>query len=426
MDKILTIARREYTQSVKTKTFWIGMLAFPLLMAAMFVVPLGLMQISPDEQKTIAVVDETGRLVEPFSARLAEHRLKDDRPEYVVEQVPVAGSVEATRRELEPRVLGGELYALITIADDLGPDAFGLFRKSVGDEGTARAIRSALYDEVVVLRLERSELDLDSERLKTLTARVQLQNYQVTPDGEAKKKDFDEAFLATYLFVAMLYFMIYFYGFSVTRGVLQEKTSRVMEVLLGSVTPNQLMTGKILGLGLVGLTQAGVYMIFVGVLRVVAVSLFTGMDLSAVLDLLAPTTLIFFVVYFLLGYFLFTTVFAMIGAACNSEQEAQYLQMPVMACLLIPLISTIFFVQHPDSTAATIFSLIPIFTPMLMFMRISVLTPPAWQIILSLVLTIGAIYFMFKAAARVFRIGTLMYGKRPTIGEIVRWARRSA
>jgi len=120
---------------------------------------------------------------------------------------------------------------------------------------------------------------------------------------------------------------------------------------------------------------------------------------------------------------MFVTLFAIIGSVCNSEQDAQNLQMPVVMSLLLPMISTIFFVQHPDSTAATVLSLVPLFTPMLMFMRITVLTPPVWQIALSIVLMLVTIWFLFGAAARVYRIGTLMYGKRPTVREIIRWAR---
>ena len=141
------------------------------------------------------------------------------------------------------------------------------------------------------------------------------------------------------------------------------------------------------------------------------------------MDMLSPLKMMYFVIFFLLGYFMYTALFAMVGAVCNSEQEAQNLQAPVQYTLMIPMITTIFFVQHPDSPAAVIVSLIPLFTPMVMFMRISVLMPPFWQIALSIVLTAATIVLLFKAAGKVFRIGVLMYGKRPTIPEIFRWAR---
>jgi len=120
---------------------------------------------------------------------------------------------------------------------------------------------------------------------------------------------------------------------------------------------------------------------------------------------------------------MYTSLFAMVGAVCNSEQEAQSLQAPLIIMLMLPMMLTFFFVRHPDSPAAVAASLFPFFTPMVMYMRISTLTPPAWQIALSIVLMIGTTYLLFRAAAKVFRIGTLMYGKRPTLPEIWRWAR---
>ena len=138
----------------------------------------------------------------------------------------------------------------------------------------------------------------------------------------------------------------------------------------------------------------------------------------------SPAKLFYFVVFFLLGYFFYVGLFAAIGAVCNTEQEAQNLQSPVTMCLIVPMVATFFFVNNPDSTAAVVMSMIPLFAPMVMFMRICVLMPPFWQIALSIVLCVGSIWLLFRGVAKVFRIGILMYGKRPTIPEIIRWARR--
>ena len=127
--------------------------------------------------------------------------------------------------------------------------------------------------------------------------------------------------------------------------------------------------------------------------------------------------------FFLLGYFMYTALFAAVGAVCNSEQEAQNLQGPLTWTLMIPMMATVYFVNNPDSTPAVVVSLIPIFTPMVMFMRISLQTPPFWQIALSIGLMLIANYLFFRGVAKIFRIGILMYGKRPSIPEILRWAR---
>jgi ABC-2 type transport system permease protein len=232
------------------------------------------------------------------------------------------------------------------------------------------------------------------------------------------------AYFGTFIFVFILFMTLLLYGIAMMRGILEEKASRIMEVLLGSVSPNELMTGKILGIGLVGLTQIAVYLATAGVMRVVVAARFAGQhELAGIMSSFTFTKLAFFLIFFLLGYFMYVALFACVGAVCNSEQEAQNLQAPVTWTLMLPMMATIFFVGNPDSTASVVLSLIPIFTPMVMFMRICVQMPPAWQIALSIALTTGAIWLLFRAAAKIFRIGILMYGKRPTIPEILKWAR---
>jgi len=209
----------------------------------------------------------------------------------------------------------------------------------------------------------------------------------------------------------ILFMTLLLYGIATMRGILEEKSSRVMEVLLGSVSPGELMTGKIFGIGLVGLTQVAIYAATAGAVRIYLGAQGSSQT-AGILSSFTPGKMTFFLVYFLLGYFMFTALFACIGAVCNSEQEAQNLQTPVTMCLMLPVASTI----------SVIASLVPIFTPMVMFMRICVETPPAWQIALSIALSIGAIWLILRGAAKVFRIGILMYGKPPTIPEILRWA----
>jgi ABC-2 type transport system permease protein len=280
-----------------------------------------------------------------------------------------------------------------------------------------------MRDAVIGLRLERSNLSLEREKLEILLAPIELESFQVAAGGEARKKGFREAYFGTFTFVMILYMALLLYGVAVMRGILEEKSNRIMEVLLGSLSPQQLMTGKILGIGLVGLTQMAIYAATAGVARLYIAASPLASDWSGVVDTLSPLRMLYFLIFFVLGYFLYTSLFAAVGAVCNSEQEAQNLQTPVVMCLVIPMVATFFFVANPDSTAAVIVSLIPLFAPMVMFMRICVLTPPFWQIALSIALLLGTIWLLFRGVARVFRIGVLMYGKRPTVPEILRWAR---
>jgi ABC-2 type transport system permease protein len=423
MHKVLMVIRREYLDRVRKKSFWIGTLIFPLLMVGMFGIQFAAMFLTPEVQKTVALVDTTGRLHENL-ARSLDAKLSDGRPEYVLERVDPRGAPDLVRRDLEPQVLSGELFAILAVGDDLGAkDNFRLYTKNVGNvqatEGVARALRSA----VIGLRLERTEVGLTREALDRITAPVPMTTFQVTAAGEARQKGFVQTWIGTIAFVMLLYVSLLLYGVAMMRGILEEKSNRVMEVLLGSLTPDQLMTGKILGIGLVGLTQMAVYAVTALLLRLYVLSRSFEGDWGSVFDLFTPLKMFYFGLFFLLGYFLYTAMFAVIGAVCNTEQEAQNLQGPIVGMLVLPMLLAFFFVNNPDSTAALVTSLIPFFTPMVMFMRISVLTPPFWQIALSIVLTAGTVWLLFRGAAKVFRVGILMYGKRPTIPEIWRWAR---
>lgn len=423
MNKTLIVVRREYLERVKKKSFWIGTAVFPVLMVALFGAQFAAMLVTPAEQKTIAVVDATGGLFDA-TAKALDDKLKDGRPEFVLVRETLRGTPDETRSSLEPKVIDGTLFGILIAGDDV--EAKGNFRfyaKNVGNLVATERVQKALRNAVVGLRLERSNLGLDRATLDRIVKPVELDTFQVSAVGQAKKKGFLQAYFGTFAFVMVLYMSLLLYGIAVMRGVLEEKSNRIMEVLLGSLSPDQLMTGKILGIGLVGLTQIAIYVVTAGAMRFYFAAQQGAAEWTSALDAFSPVKMIWFMVFYLLGYFMFTALFAAIGAVCNTEQEAQNFTTPVSMCLVIPMVFAFFFVNNPDSTVAVVVSLIPIFTPMVMYMRISLLTPPLWQIGLSILLTLGMIWLLFKGAAKVFRVGVLMYGKRPTVPEILRWAR---
>jgi ABC-2 type transport system permease protein len=424
MHNILMIVRREYRERVTKKSFWIGTAVFPVLMGGLILGSALLASISTEKERRIALVDASGTIAPTVAEKLSAEKLKDGRAKWLVEVVPLSGSVDATRKGLKGRVLSKDLFGVVTIGSDLeSEDNFNFYGLNVSDIGATMQIRGALHDAVVAQRLAKSELKINQTTLEALTKKIELETFQESESGDATKKGFGEALFATFGFVVLLFMSLLLYGIAMLRGVLEEKSTRVMEVLLGSVTPDELMTGKILGIGLVGLTQMLIYMVTAGVLRIVVMVKMTGGNTAWIQDALAPTKLAYFVVFFLLGYFFYTALFAAVGAVCNSEQEAQNMQQPLTMSLMIPYIMTFFFVRNPDHMAAVIMSMIPPFAPMIMFTRLSVGSVPAWQVALSLALLIGSTWLVFRGAAKIFRIGILMYGKRPTIPEILRWAR---
>ena len=329
--------------------------------------------------------------------------------------------VDSTEQEQVVRI---DLFGIIVMEDD--PDGVGEFRlyaKNLSDFSSIIVLKRALRDAVIGLRLARSKLPVSKTAFDRLLAPVHLETFQIRASGEAKKAGLMQAYYGVFVFVFILYMAIMMYGIAVMRGIIEEKSSRIMEVLLGSLSPGQLMSGKILGIGLVGLTQIAVYALSAGILRMYVTAGNIDASWAGALETCSVGNMFYLVVFFLLGYFLYTTMFAVVGAVTNSEQEAQQLQSPLILTLVIPMATTFYFVANPDSFPAILFSMIPLFAPMVMFMRISVMPPPAWQIVLSISLMLAAIALLFVGAARVFRVGILMYGKRPTLPEIFRWVR---
>ena len=424
MHRVLMVVRREYLDRVRKKSFWVGIMIFPLIMGLMFVMPVLLGSISTDKKWTIAFVDATGQLLEPFRAGLAEQKLKDGSPKYIVEPQEIRGNIEDTEKALEPSITSGRLSAVLTIGDELDSEkSFRFYAKNVADLNNLRAIDHSLEKAVIALRTQRMHVSIEPAVLERLTAGIHIESLQVREGGKATQKGFVETYLGTFFFVLILFMSILLYGIAAMRGILEEKSKRIMEVLLASLTPGELMTGKILGIGLVGLTQMAVYMTTALAGQLYLMSGRIEGDWAWVGELLSPLRILYFILFFLLGYFMYTAMYAAIGAVCNSEQEAQNLQAPLQWSLMIPMMATIFFVQNPDSNAAVALSLIPPFSPMVMFMRICQTPVPAWQIALSIGLMIVGTILIFRGVAKVFRIGVLMYGKKPTIPEIMRWAR---
>jgi len=217
--------------------------------------------------------------------------------------------------------------------------------------------------------------------------------------------------------VMVLYVTVLLYGVNVMRSILEEKTSRIMEVMLSTASAKELMAGKILGVGAVGLTQvaiwAGTALVFSAGPLAAGAALLKGV--------LSIKLLIFFALYFLLGYVLYSTLCAAVGSMVNSEQEAQQLQFLIMMPMILSVIMIMQIFQHPNSPLAFWGSLFPFTAPLVMFTRIAMQEPPMWQIGLSIVLMVATIYGMIWLCGRIYRVGILMYGKKPTLPEIVKW-----
>ncbi|MGH9827092.1 MAG: ABC transporter permease, partial [Blastocatellia bacterium] len=293
------------------------------------------------------------------------------------------------------------------------------YSRNVGDFSIGR-IEEAISSAVSQRRLEGA--GLQSSKIAGYLKPVHLKTMKITSEGQTRTGGGQE-FMISFVLLFFLYLTVLFYGMFVMRGVIEEKQSRIVEIMVSSVNSTQMMFGKLIGIGLVGLTQVGIWALFAFLLTKGAGAMLGGGAAGSAMPAIPVSLLIYFLIYFVLGYFLFSTLYALVGSTVSGEEEAQQAQWPVTGLLVVPMMIFGSIVSNPNSTVSVVLSLIPFFSPTLMMMRISLISPPFWQILLSIVILLATICVSVWIASRIYRVGILMYGKRPSITELGRWLR---
>lgn len=446
MNKLKAIIKREYLTRVRSKGFIIGTALSPILMLSFVLVPWFVARLGSSAAYHVVVLDQSGdsvlynRLSELINGENPEKsdsptsltnltnpntettpvRRRQIRRQFRLEHQPVGSDAEMkeAREWLGQQVSSGKIDAYVYLPPTaLREERLNYYARNVGDLEGREQFRVALNRAVIDRRVSLAGLPQTVLENLTREIRFDIRN-------ERGEVDRGQTMILAFGLLMIIYITILVYGVTVMRGVIEEKQSRIIEVLLSSVRPFDLMLGKLIGIGLVGLTQYFVWTVF-GLLLGLLTSFPMLIANWQSLPRIEPVLLIFFLVYFVLGYFLYATLYAMVGAMVTSEEDGQQMQLPVTMTIIVPMLVSTLVMRDPGGTAATVLSLIPFFSPMLMFLRIGLQTPPWWQIALSIVLLIGTILGAVWVAAKIYRVGVLMYGKRPTIPEIFRWLRYS-
>ena len=281
-------------------------------------------------------------------------------------------------------------------------------------------IESHLDDVVVRRRLEREGIDY--ARVSELTRGVSLGMRQVTSSGRVEKRDMTSEWGAVFVFVMILYMSLLTWGMAISRGIIEEKGSRVVEVLLSSLRPVDLMIGKVVGIGAAGFTQLAIWAVAGLVLTAYGAAAAAGLMSHVHVD---PWAFAWMLLFYVLGFLLYAAVFSVVGSMCSTEQDAQQLQGLITLPMVLPIMFLMLIIQNPNGVFAAVLSIVPLTAPMVMLARIVLFDPPAWQVAASLVVLVASIYGAVAFSARVFRVGILMTGKRPSLREVVRWYRRA-
>jgi len=419
MDKLKAIIKREYLTRVRSKGFIIGTILSPLFMSSFILIPFLLGRSAGPDKYQIVALDQSGdaQLFESLALALAPTKPGQPRYELSREEIDSQEELDARRQALSKRVADKQLDGyLILPRDALRQEEIKFYAKNASSFSNRLRLEGAIKNAIHERRM--AQEGLNAERVRRLTRGVELT--VVNERGESERW----RVMLAFTLVMLIYLTVLIYGVTVMRGVMEEKQSRIIEVLLASVNPFELMLGKVIGIGLVGLTQYLVWAasgLALSALSAGAAIAVAGFDMPKV----SVSLMIYFMLYYLLGYFLYAALYAMIGAIVSNEDDGQQAQWPVSMTFAASLVASTLAMENPNGMAVTILSLIPFFGPSLMFLRIALGSAPAWQIATSIILLVVTIIASTWVAAKIYRVGVLMYGKRPTLPELARWLRYS-
>ncbi len=410
MHNVWIIARREYLERVRTKAFVILTLLMPALMFAFTVLPARLMMKSGQPRKLLVVTSSP-----QLGAFLSQQIHREDEGSGVNLTVSTSTSHETSQAAAEEKLQSRQIDALLWATDEAIAAHGAIYTsRDSSDFVTRDAVRNAFQQAIDRQRIVQS--GVPASEVEKLFAPAK---FEARTLDKAGIKNVGEIITAAIFLMVLLYVSVMTYGMFVMRSVIEEKNSRIMEVLLASATSQQLMAGKILGVGAVGLTQIAIWALLASGMAAPGLLAAGGMGKFAV----SPLQFGFFAIFFVLGYFLYASMCAALGAMCNSDQEAQQLTLFVVLPLVLCMVFMLTVIRSPNAPLSVALSLFPFCSPLLMFLRIMVEQPPVWQIALSILLLLGTIYVLLWICSRIYRVGILMYGKRPTLPEIVKWVR---
>lgn len=418
MRSVWTVIKREYRTRVRTRWFVLSTLAVPVIFGALLGGQVLMGQRSAERSRTFALVDRTGVLAEALRASL-------ESGGFTVSNVYGGQTDEEALRE---RVEEGELAGYLVLDDETLARGAAIVRAEERPRTLTRfGLQQAISRAALEVRLGGEQA---SEEVRSLMGGGELAVELL--DGAAGGESERDAGLAIALVGSMiLYFVILLYGVAVMRGVIEEKTSRIVEIVISSIRPWQLMLGKLIGVGSVGLTQLGIWLGLVVVMGLFGLpALMTARPELAQVEpiwevLKGSGALFLFLVFFILGYFMYAALYAAVGAMCSSEEETQQAHLPVTVLIVIPIFLITGVTQSPGSTQSVVLSLFPFFAPVLMFARAALGAATPWQLLLAIVLMIAATLGVIWIAGRIYRVGILMQGKRPTLPELIRWVRQA-
>lgn len=449
MSKISLIIEREYLTRVQKKSFILMTILSPIIMVALCFAPIWLAQLSSDETRLIAVIDQTG-LYESIYQNTDEYQFTYTQGSFSPEQIRANGDEETAP------------YAYVIIKSNLldNPRAMTIYSQKQITASCESAIISQMEDYLKNEKLLSYNIPDIKRIIDESDISLQVDTIRLEEDGAETQTSTELVMVIGMAMTLIIYMFLMLYGGQVMSSVMQEKTNRIVEVMVSSVKPFDLMIGKITSIGLVGLTQLGIWIIFLVGIFLSAGAYFSmsgGMDSSQMSDMAAMAgtmngvdaaqlsggagamqeiqsmldsinitqLLVSFVFFFIGGYILYASLFAAIGSAVDNESDTQQFMVPITFIIIFALYAGIFSAENPDGPLAMWCSMIPFTSPIVMMVRIP-FGVSTWELALSMAILYGSAIGLAWVAGRIYRVGILMYGKKPSYKEMLKWIRYKA
>ena len=450
MEKFLAVVKHEYKKIVLKWSFIIATLLFPLLSLGFAVVPALIFSIKGDATRVV-VADQTGKIAPRIKENLADEKMKakaeraqeqkiedltaspQEKTKKTAEQMgesfvfvdynPAGKTVEQIKSDLNEKISAKEIDAYLIVPTNYAvKDAsFEFFSRKAGDFVANSSLEEAINTAVRSQRL--ADANINETQLQSLSQNVDLSVKKLGEKGD--EKDSEGSFVAAFIVGLMIYLTLLIYGQQIMAAVVEEKETRIAEILFSSAKPFELLLGKLVGVGLAGLTQLAIWIISALVLVTFGLAQMSAAGIGISIPDISVMTVVYFFIFFLLGFFIYATIYALIGSMVTTVQEGgQFALMPV-GLLVIGFYLTFAVIRDPNSTLSFWVSIAPFFAPLTMPVRIISETPPFWQIAASIAVNVTAIAALVWLAARVYRVGMLMYGKKATIPEVWKWIRQT-
>lgn len=429
MSKIWIIIQREFLHRVTKKSFIVLTILMPFIIAATVFVPVWLSMVKSDVPQKVVVIDDTGKYLPQFR----------NNESY--------SFVPALKMEPEFRSDTADISAVVMITDDLiqHPEAATIYSRKEVPKSLSRLVNEVLNEQIRHDKLERYDIPQLEDIMSDFETSYSVRTVKWADDGTASESNSLVAMMSGMILTFLIYMFIMAYGGMVMQSVMEEKTSRIVELIISSVKPFQLMIGKIIGIGLVGILQLCIWGVMLFVILGVTGTAFgysalqspdmTGamMEASASPVSNDTTSLLaalynmdflklgaFFVLNFIGGYLIYASIFAAIAASVNEQEDSQQFMLPVTLLLVFAMYAAIASADNPDGPLAVWCSMIPLTSPVVMMVRLS-FDAPMWQLILSLCILYGTALGLIWTAGKIYRVGILMYGKKPSLKEMFRW-----